>query len=95
MIAVAKVTRSGLAGSTGAVIMATSHRASGRPPGPNAARNGVRVNGWPQSSWDETETLDCAIDAAKYGTGLRGPRQRTDDSELGAPRVCHRPPGAR
>ena len=32
MIAVAKVTRSGLAGSTGAVIMATSHRASGRPP---------------------------------------------------------------
>ena len=68
--------------------MATSHRASGRPPGPNAARNGVPVNGWPQSSWDETETLDCAIDAAKYGTGLRGPRQRADDSELGAPREC-------
>ena len=68
--------------------MATSHRASGRPPGPNAHRNGVRVNGWPQSSWDETETLDCAIDAAKYGTGLRGPRQRADDSELGAPREC-------
>lgn len=67
----------------------------GSAAGPNAARNGVPVNGWPQSSWDETETLDCAIDAAKYGTGLRGPRQRTDDSELGAPRVCHRPPGAR
>ena len=64
----------------------------GSAAGPNAARNGVPVNGWPQSSWDETETLDCAIDAAKYGTGLRGPRQRTDDSELGAPRVCHRPP---
>jgi hypothetical protein len=94
MIAVAKVTRSGLAGSTRAVIMATWHRASGRPPA-RTPPVGAPVNGWPQSSWDETETLDCAIDAAKYGTGLRGPRQRTDDSELGAPRVCHRLPGAR
>ena len=67
-------------------------RRTGRRVGPPArtpARNGVRVNGWPQSSWDETETLDCAIDAAKVrGTGLRGPRQRADDSELGAPREC-------